>query len=162
MPRLNRPRFELISAGDRSLCDRGRRTADLERFPRVRFFARVGDLAVRCSITKGGDSFVGIDGECLHCSATCASSCRSFRTHAPTRLAGANLRSIRRRFVSPPTAYRSFGRAAVAAFSTTSATTPGSSAALTTSLSLLPRAARTARYSSSFASGSSKLASNRA
>lgn len=47
---------------------------------------------------------------------------------ASTRLAGANLRSRRRRFASPPAAYRSFGRAAVAACSTTSATTAGSSA----------------------------------
>src|SRR5205823_8590337 len=104
--------------------------------------------------------FVGIDDERFHCKATCASRWRSFRTPASTRLAGANLRNIRRRFASPPAAYRSFGRGASAAFSTTSATTPASSAASITSFSLLPRAARTSRYSSSFESGCTKLASN--
>src|SRR5207248_9925596 len=92
--------------------------------------------------------FVGIDDERFHYNATCASRWRSFRTPASTRLAGANLRRIRRRLASPPAAYRSFGRAAIAALSTTSATMPGSSPASTTSLSLLPRAARTSRYSS--------------
>ncbi len=55
-----------------------------------------------------------------------ASSRRSFRIPASTTPAGANLRSNRRRFATPPAVYRSFGRAAVAAFSTTSATTLGS------------------------------------
>jgi hypothetical protein len=56
--------------------------------------------------------------------------------------------------------YRSFGRAAQATFSTTAATTPGSSASASRSFILLLKATRTASYSSSFESGSSKLASN--
>ena len=56
--------------------------------------------------------------------------------------------------------YRSFGRAALAAFSTTSATTLGCSALAINSFSLSFTAARTSRYSSSGASGSRKFASN--
>ena len=52
---------------------------------------------------------------------------RFFRTPASTRPAGANLRSHRRRLAVAPAGYRSFGRDARTAVSTTSATTLGSS-----------------------------------
>ena len=78
------------------------------------------------------------------------SRCRSFRIPASSTLLGANLRSHRKRLASPPAAYRTFGRTAIAAFKTASATTPGSSAAAITSFSVLPKTARTSRYSSSF------------
>src|SRR5207302_823103 len=65
----------------------------------------------------------------------------------------------RRRVARPPAVYRSFGRAALAASSTTSATTPGSSAVSRAALNCLLTVARASRYSSSCASGSSKFAS---
>src|SRR5213079_944167 len=74
-----------------------------------------------------------------------ASSCRSFRIPESNKPAGANLRSNRTRLATRPAVYRRFGRAALAACSTTSATTPGSSAAASTSFSFLPKAARTSR-----------------
>ena len=61
---------------------------------------------------------------------------------------------------SLPAEYRSFGRSAFAALSTTSATTLGSSPVAITSLSTLPKAARASRYSSTFELGSSKFVSN--
>ncbi len=73
---------------------------------------------------------------------------------------GANLRSSRNRLATGPAVYRSRGRAALAARSTTSATTPGSSAAAMSYLSLLLKAARTSPYSSSLESGSRRFASN--
>src|SRR5712691_6624129 len=56
--------------------------------------------------------------------AVSASSCRSFRIPASTMPAGANLRSNRTRRATPPAVYRSFGLAAAAASSPTSASTP--------------------------------------
>jgi len=88
------------------------------------------------------------------------SRCRSFRIPASSTLLGANLRSHRRRLASPPAVYRTFGRTAIAAFKTASATTLGSSAAAITSFSVLPKTARTSRYSSSFESASRRFASN--
>src|SRR5687767_11970097 len=50
----------------------------------------------------------------MRCSDTVeASSRRSFRMPASTNRTGANLRSNRRRFASPPAVYRSFGRTAL-------------------------------------------------
>src|SRR5437762_2137706 len=89
-----------------------------------------------------------------------ASSRSSFRIPVSIKPAGANRRSNRRRRARAPAVYRSFGRGARAAFSTTSATTPGSSAAASTSFICLPKATRTSRYSSSLESGSRKFASN--
>src|SRR5262249_31834319 len=88
------------------------------------------------------------------------SRCRSLRIPASSTLLGANLRSHRKRLARPPAVYRTFGRTAIAAFTTASATTPGSSAAAITAFSVLSRPTRTSRYSSSFESGSSTLASN--
>src|SRR2546421_1840086 len=119
---------------------------------------RVWHFADPCAVLFS----IAIDDECFHdvFATGTTSSRRSLRIPASTRPAGANLRSNRRRFASPPAVYRSFGRAALAALSTTSATTPGCSAVAITSLILLFTAARTSRYSSSFASGSRKVASN--
>jgi len=63
-------------------------------------------------------------------------------------------------FASLPAAYRSFGRAALAAFRTVSATTPGGSAVAITSFNLLFRPSRASLYSSSLASASTKFVSN--
>src|SRR5213592_2781309 len=111
-------------------------------------------------------SLVTTDGESFHANtearcgdATGASSRRFLRIPASNAPAGANRRNNRRRVARPPAVYRSFGRAALAASSTTSATTPGSSAVSRTALNCLLTAARASRYSSSFASGSSKFAS---
>src|SRR5207249_905702 len=111
-------------------------------------------------------SLVTTDGESFHANtearcgdATGASSRRFLRIPASNAPAGANRRSNRRRVARPPAVYRSFGRDALAASSTTSATTPGSSAVSRTALNCLLTAARASRYSSSFASGSRKFAS---
>src|SRR4030095_14279039 len=119
---------------------------------------RVWHLADPCDILFS----IAIDDECSHdvFATGTASRRRSLRIPASTTPAGANLRSNRRRLASPPAVYRSFGRAALAAFSTTSATTAGSSADAITSLINLSNAARISRYSSSFESGARKLASN--
>src|SRR5688572_6569741 len=95
-------------------------------------------------------ALVAIDDESLHgwartggsgrvAPALGVSSCRSLRSPASTIPVGANLRSNRRRFASPPAGYRSFGRWALAAFSTASATTLGSSPVAITFLSTSPK-----------------------
>src|SRR5204862_8220935 len=130
-----------------------------EQIARARFGPRQLHHFHRSLVTTDGESFhANTEARCGD--ATGASSRRFLRMPASNAPAGANRRSNRRRVARPPAVYRSFGRGAMAASSTTSATTPCSSAVSRTALNCLLTVARDSRYSSIFTSGSSKFAPN--